>query len=351
MQKLEQGISRSDSVDTQQSIHPVELFYSRKYVTDKGTLIKAKPWTEEWSRADPSDPKEYIENIYPSQKQLKIWIRSIGEKADIKAYLDHPRSNCHNHTFDGTEGGYFMPEDVINIVRDNDYRPVAGWSKNGDHPNAKWNQRKGFGPIIGSTDFIIGNLGNSEDRSPEEICNEDIVIYWAKNEKGEWLLTHSGFFSDISKAKPIDSQWGPHVVCDHDISGTLSEYGTACTIYHTDRQNGRHVKQTGVEIAGEMRMLLDNKCHVIADSNSTPREKPQQRDIIVYWTYNDHTKQWFLAHSATISRVAEDGQVYASSRSLRDGKDREHVASVPGFPYKNWVIYRVEDSSGNEADN
>jgi len=364
LEKLEySSLQENDSETEQESIeiqqYPkegdrIKLFYPITHVTDKGNLIVGRPWAEAWSKQDPSNPQDYTKKLYfSSEEENKELEKYEGRVTMYKP--SSPDSDCFGWlcTKDGV-GGWLTEEDIATILNDNDYRPIAGWSRNGNHPKTGWNSKIDYSPITASDDDpIIHSNKLDRPKYPEQAQKDDLVIWFKQTTDGNWLLSHGDTVRESSNIpatkKDVDifnrGKWGLLGVYDRPLPTGPSAYGDACIIYHTDRPGGRFLKMARLEDSEEMDILLDNKCHTIGrfnSSSSTFLEKSQPGDIAAYYTYNKHTQEWSSVLTASISRLGADGQLYVNIKYRKSDKPREHVASIPGFPYKTAIVYRID---------
>src|SRR5262249_38138065 len=162
-------------------------------------------------------------------------------------------------THEDNRGGWLIPTDVQTILNDHKYRPIAGWSSDGDHPTVGWSG-KGCRPIISSVGDPMIRSANTSNRSPELPRKGDVGAYFVRGSEGKWHLTHSGAVLDVTSTGEdggtieieMESKLGLWGGYEHPLSALPSHYGKACIIYRTDRPKGRHIQRYQLESCQEM---------------------------------------------------------------------------------------------------
>ncbi|HEY4033871.1 MAG TPA: protein-glutamine glutaminase family protein, partial [Ktedonobacteraceae bacterium] len=366
------GQKQGEMQQCPQEAKRIKLPYLFVYQTDKGTEIRGGHWTQARSR----EGAFYNGALYLSSSDEKEWLERYGIEHDVER-LEHPNPdyNCFSYVFTNGEAGHLTDQQAEIALRENGYYPIAGWSYHGNHPLERWNNRKGYHPIMSSVGDPIITEELIRDSVSETPAEGDIIGYWMRDiETGKWFLSHLGVVSlVVGEGNAINicvvSKFGllglyKHLACIPTVSKKQSHetgarpeifYGEAWTIYHSNRKEGRFIERKSKvdsQVVRTMKMLHDNNCRAIAtkwDETLDPSEQPRAGDIIIYWLQKPDTDDWSPVHAGSIFDVTPDGDIIVSSEwETKQGqlKVYQHPAYDPGgFPYTTWVIYRLDTPS------
>jgi hypothetical protein len=182
-----------------------QFFWAQQHRTDKGNRV-GKVWKEGLPLTTNTEDG-YVDPI-KWREDLRREFKAIDEGTMIIKANPHPGYNCHGYTFTNGEGGRLTAQDVVTILEDHEYEPIA----------------------------------SNRGRWITTPVPDDVIIFRNKGTSTTDNIIHSGFVTRVEGNKiSIENKWGEEGVVEHLIEDTPKEFGEDWTIYHTSRPEGRRV--------------------------------------------------------------------------------------------------------------
>lgn len=317
-QNIAELYKRANNLSNESEMKGIEIIRPSIYKTHKEKTIHSLCWTEYHCGKRTWNGPNHVKLVFNTQNAEESLIKDRGLKEKVtRDTFSNPNSNCYHQALThGIGSGWATVDMVETALRDGDCYPIAGGSRNGNHPNLGWSGKEGYHSITSSGDDPIIKLDSSSGERSQKPQKGDIIVYWAKDTakmdtaKNKWSMTHAATVESITEAEGEDgiyakSKWGLQMGCyKHRPFDVPLEYGEAYTIYHSDTHEGPLLQAISLEEPDRMSPLRDNNFHVIASSDNksaTTSEQPREGDIVVYWIQHPDTQVWSPLYRGDIS--------------------------------------------------